>query len=252
MKSRVAICASVAALLVASSLLAQDPDSRPQNNDSDLAGQVTKLRARVARLEAALQSHQPAGGMQKGMGMGGMKKGMGMGGMKKGMGMGGMRMMGQLQESALAGSQLPGFPGASHLYHIGASDFFLDHADHIQLSAAQIADLNRLREKALLAQSTGARAIQEAEQELWTLTSVDQPESSRIEAKIGEIGRLQGDVRMNFIRAVGAAASLLTDEQRQLLVGEPTPPEVKNNDQPESSAAPPKTPAPASRPASTR
>ena len=76
MNLRVVICASVATLMVASSLLAQEPDKPPQNKDGDLASQISKLRARVAQLEAALQSEQPADGMQ---GMGGMKKGMGMG-----------------------------------------------------------------------------------------------------------------------------------------------------------------------------
>jgi len=180
-------------------------------------------------------------------------QGMGMGGMKNMQGMG-MRMMGQLQENDLASSQLPGFPGASHLYHIGATGFFLEHADHIQLTAAQITALNRIRENALLAQSTGTRDIQQAEQELWTLTSLDQPESSRIESKIREIERLQGDVRMKFIRAVGAAASQLTEEQRRVLVGDPTGPEAGKRDQPESNANPPKSTVapPASRPASTR
>ena len=58
-------------------------------------------------------------------------------------GMGGMDSMccmGAMGKAPGAGttmampSALPGFPGASHLYHVGASGFFLDHADKIGLN----------------------------------------------------------------------------------------------------------------------
>jgi hypothetical protein len=181
------------------------------------------------------------GGMMGGPGMGGMMdmmmggmqgKGMaGMGGMSGGgmeddemsmmgmMGMGNMKGMGKMQKTAA----LPGFPGASHIYHIGATGFFLDHPEHVTLTTKQQAALNGLKEKALLEKSTFQRKIDEAEQELWTLTASDQPDASKIEAKVKEIEKLRGDQRLAFIRAVGEAAKVLTDQQRKTLLGELAP-----------------------------
>ena len=130
-------------------------------------------------------------------------------------GMAGMKSMGKMQVQAA----LPGFPGASHIYHIGATDYFLNHPEHIDLTAKQQGDLGRVKEKAVLAKTSAQRKIDEAEQELWTLTSADQPDAAKIEYKIREIEKLRGDQRMALIRAVGGAAKLLTDEQRQALLG---------------------------------
>ena len=116
-------------------------------------------------------------------------------------------------------SALPGFPGASHLYHIGATGFFLDHPQHIALTTQQQAMLNSAKEQALLAKSTTDRAVEQAEQELWTLTAADQPDAAKIEAKLAAIGKLRGDERLAFIRAVGDASKLLTDQQRKILTG---------------------------------
>jgi hypothetical protein len=74
---------------------------------------------------------------------------------------------------------LPGFPGASHIYRVGATGFFLDHPEHIKLTTRQQADLNRVKEKALLDKSSGQRKIDEAEQELWALTASDQQVARR-------------------------------------------------------------------------
>lgn len=120
---------------------------------------------------------------------------------------------------AMPQSALPGFPGASHLYHIGATGFFLDHPQHIALTIQQQAALNTAKEQALLAKSTADRAVEQAEQELWMLTAADQPDAAKIEAKLAEIGKLRGDERLAFIRAVGDASKLLTDQQRKILTG---------------------------------
>lgn len=151
----------------------------------------------------------PAASMSGGMGddkmeMAGM---MGMGPMSSGAG-------GAMPESAL-----PGFPGASHLYHIGATRFFLDHPQHIALTTQQQAGLNMAKERATLAKSTADRAVEQAEQELWILTAADQPDAAAIQTKIAAIGKLTGDARLAFIRAVGDASKLLTDEQRKSLTG---------------------------------
>jgi Spy/CpxP family protein refolding chaperone len=116
-------------------------------------------------------------------------------------------------------SALPGFPGASRLYHIGATGFFLDHPQHISLTTEQQAGLNKANEQAALAKSTADRAVEQAEQELWTLTAADQPDATQAEAKIREIAKLRGDERLAFIHAVGQASKLLTDEQRKSLTG---------------------------------
>ena len=142
---------------------------------------------------------------------------MGMMGMapKSAGGMSGMKSMGKMQMKAA----LPSFPGASHIYHVGATDFFLNHPEHINLTTKQKGDLGRLKEKAVLAKTSAQRKIDEAEQKLWTLTSADEPDAAKIEAKIEEIEKLRGDQRMALIRAVGDAAKLLTDEQREALLG---------------------------------
>ena len=63
----------------------------------------------------------------------------------------------------------------------------------------------------------------QAEQELWQLTAADQPDAAKVEAKIREIEKLRGDERLNFIRAVGEAARLLTPEQTKQLLGQLPP-----------------------------
>ena len=124
-------------------------------------------------------------------------------------------------------SALPGFPGASHLYHIGATDFFLDHQEHISLTIEQQAALRQAKEKALMAKSSADRARDQAEQELWALTSSDQPNAKAVGTKIADIGKITADERFAFILAVGEASKILTDQQRQSLTGfapaDPTP-----------------------------
>lgn len=199
---------------------------------------------------------KPGGGMAGGMsgGMGGEMAGMGMGmsggampgaspptGAMQGMpmppkppmqnmpaGMASMKgmdgMMGMPPAAAMANSAaLPGFPGASHIYHIGADEFFLNHDQHITLTTQQRTALTMAKEKSLMDKASAERGIAQAEQDLWQLTSADQPEAAKIEAKIAEIGKLRGDERMNFIRAVGEAAKLLSPEQIKQLLGQLPP-----------------------------
>jgi Spy/CpxP family protein refolding chaperone len=131
--------------------------------------------------------------------------------------------MGRMRTPAMGGmasqSALPGFPGASHLYHVGATGFFLDHPEHVALSAEQQMSLNRIKEKSMLSNADAERRIEEAEQELWTLTAAESPDGAKIDGKIRAIEKLRGDQRMSFIRAVGEAARVLTPEQRASLLG---------------------------------
>jgi len=116
-------------------------------------------------------------------------------------------------------SALPGFPGASHLYHVGAGGFFLDYADKLGLSVEQTTALNGVKQRVLVEQSTAQRKIDEAEQALWMLTAADQPDAAAIEAKLREIEKLKSEERLAFIRAVGEAAKLLNADQRKMVLG---------------------------------
>ena len=136
--------------------------------------------------------------------------------------MGRMRgaMKGRPAMSSMApASQLPGFPGASHLYHVGSTGFFLDHPQHITLSTQQQTALNRIKEKSLLDGANSERRIEDAEQEVWMLTAADAPDGARIEAKVRAIEALRGDQRMAFIRAVGEAGKVLSASQQSALLG---------------------------------
>ena len=212
--------------------------------DQSLAAQIQDLQTKVAKLEMTLQqkhdgkmgSGMKSNPMKDMMGKGmGKKVGMGMAtmsgqrmsemGMMNGKGMSGMAMMGQMKGMGQMQmpSALPGFAGASHIYHIGATSFFLDHSQHITLTQEQQVKLNQIKEKVLLGQATFDRWISETEQELWVLTSSDTPAAAKIETKIREIEKLRSDKRIAYIRAVGEAARVLTDEQRQTLVGNLSP-----------------------------
>lgn len=116
-------------------------------------------------------------------------------------------------------SAMPGQSGASHLYHVGSTGFFLNHSQHITLTADQKYTLNRLKERAMLDRASQQRKIDQAEQELYTLTGADHLDNSKVQAKIGEIEKLRAEQRMNFIRAVGEASNVLTHDQHQALMG---------------------------------
>lgn len=172
-------------------------------------------------------SSGPSGGMgmmDEGE-MGGMSSGgkMGMccmgemGGMMGGMGNSGK---GSMKASP---STMPGQPGASHLFHIGSTGFFLNHAKHITLTPEQKMTLKRVKARALQDRTTAQRRIDQAEQELYIVTGADQPDTTQIQAKITEIEKLRVDQRMNLIRAVGEAANVLTHDQHQALLGTMTP-----------------------------
>jgi Spy/CpxP family protein refolding chaperone len=116
-------------------------------------------------------------------------------------------------------SAMPGQPGASHLLHMGSTGFFLNHSQHITLTADQKSKLNRLKENAMLGQASEQRRIDQAEQELYTFTGADEPDNARIQAKLGEIEKLRAEQRMKFIRAVGEASNVLTHDQHLALLG---------------------------------
>jgi Spy/CpxP family protein refolding chaperone/outer membrane murein-binding lipoprotein Lpp len=115
-------------------------------------------------------------------------------------------------------SSLPGVPGASHLYHIGSTGFFLDQP-MVTLSGDQQSALNKIKERALLDRSNAERRVEQAEQELWTLTGADQPDAAKVQAKAREIEQIRTNQRLAFIQAIGEATKILTAEQRTHLLG---------------------------------
>jgi len=117
----------------------------------------------------------------------------------------------------------PGIPGASHLYHLGTTGFFLDHPQHLTLTIEQRKRFNQIKERALLGKASAERKVQEAEQQLWKLTAIEQPDTAQIETKVREIEKLHADQRLAFIRSVGEAARALTEEQTKILLGTAAP-----------------------------
>jgi hypothetical protein len=187
-------------------------------------GKMTMMDDDMSQMGGMSSGGKSSGGGSMGM-MEGEMGGMSSGGNMKMCCMGEMGgMMGGMRSSGMGGmkrssSAMPGQPGASHLYHVGSTGFFLDHAKHIALTPEQKTTLNRLKEKALLDRATQQRRIDGAEQELYMLTGADQPDVAQIQAKIAELEKLRADQRMNFIRAVGEAAKVLTHDQHRTLLG---------------------------------
>lgn len=136
-------------------------------------------------------------------------------------------MMGKMgasgSSSSTIPSDLPGFPGTPRIYHVGAIGFFLDYSAAIKLTAEQQAALNRIKEKSVGDLGAAQRKIDQAEQEMWMLTGSDRPDAMALETKVCEIERLKGDQRIAFIRSVGEAARVLTDDQRAALLGTAAP-----------------------------
>lgn len=96
--------------------------------------------------------------------------------------MGGKGMAGMKTPAAL-----PAFPGASHIYHIGSTGFFLDDPERIKLTTEQQTALTQAKEKSTLEQASFQQKIDDAEQEMGTLTSSDKPDATKIDAKVREI-----------------------------------------------------------------
>ena len=163
----------------------------------------------------------PEGMMMGEMGMGGMSAGSSAGskppsgGMAMGGGGGGATAPARGPRSI---SSLPGVPGASHVYHIGSTGFFLDQPQ-LNLTTEQQTALNRIKERALLERSNAERRIEQGEQELWALTGADLPDAAKVQAKLQEIEQLRTAQRIAFIRAVGEATKQLTPEQQNALTG---------------------------------
>lgn len=233
-----ATLAAIAVLAIPASLMAQaqhgSGETHAQAPSQSLEERLNTLQEQVAILESALKrGHKSAptsasagsggmtmGGMkagEKNMVMGGkmMEGGMGMGmgdKMMKG-GMGGMKM----NPSASMASAQPGQPGRSHLLHVGSTGFFLDHPEHIELSREQQSRLNQISEAWQLKNADMQRGVDQAEQEVWTATAG--ADSAKIEAAVQKAEKLRSAQRLAFVRAVMDASTVLTQEQKDVLLG---------------------------------
>ena len=218
MTCRVAAVALVGVLssqLFVTSVLAASPSARMAMMDDkemgSMGGQSNNSMSGMGGM-----SGSPSGGMggMSGASSSGMGGGCCMGSMGQAPGSGSSSASGMLMQTSL-----PGFPGSSHIYHVGATGFYLEYADKLGLSTQQRTSLNDIKQRALIDQSNQQRRIDEAEQALWLLTAADQPDAPSLEAKIREIEKLKADQRLDFIRAVGEAAKVLTDDQRKMVLG---------------------------------
>lgn len=252
----VATVTSVPAAFAQSMAPENERHSMPRWDPTQKAGlpqELAELRLRIAEIQTALdQSHQGGSfeaaiqrvdmAMDDGMVVGGAANMPAMNNKPMpaaaGCCSGKMCKMGAAgAASTMLPSALPGVPGASHLYHIGASGFFLDYSAAIGLTVDQQAALNGIKEKSAGDFAAAQRQIDQAEQELWVLTGSGQPDSMTLETKVREIERLKGEQRVAFIQSVGEASRLLTDDQRTALLGTSAPGGMKMP-VPEGSAGP--------------
>lgn len=107
---------------------------------------------------------------------------------------------------------------APHLLHIGATDFFLDHAQHIGLNSDQKMSLQMIKSKAMQQRATSQKAIDVGQEELWQLTSADQPDTAQIDSKVAEIAKEKGDQQAAFIHSVTEASDVLSPQEKEAVV----------------------------------
>ncbi|WP_353070704.1 hypothetical protein [Tunturiibacter gelidiferens] len=128
---------------------------------------------------------------------------------------------------------------ASPLLHVGAKDFFLDHAKHLNLTPDQKMSLEMIKSSALKHQSTTEMQVAQAQQELWQLTSAEQPVSAQIDGKVWEIAKLNADEQIAFIHSVSASSAVLTaDQQAEAIKSMSSPMNPKSKMQKSAETAP--------------
>ena len=131
------------------------------------------------------------------------------------------------------------FPGTPRIYHLGATGFFLDHPEHITLTAGQRKSLESVKADAQGRQARYRTRIEGAENELWSLTGAESPDADAIDSKVREIESLRSDERIAYIHAIAEAAEVLTEQQRKQLAGG-VPPKSDTGSEPPKAAAPKK------------
>jgi hypothetical protein len=199
------ICATAAMLLVTGmiSVPAAFAQPMPPGDEQDhfpkmdsplpagLMHNIAQLRARIVQIRAALDQGDHVGAFAAEM---------------------------QPVGAAMA-TDLPSSPRGLHIYHIGATGFFLDNSAGITLSPSQQAALHGIKQTSISDLAAAQRQIDRAEQELWLLTGSDAPEPMTLETKVRYVESLKAEQRYAFIRSVGEAAGVLTNDQRAALLG---------------------------------
>lgn len=130
--------------------------------------------------------------------------------------------------------------GPPALLHLGAKNFFLDQPQKLTLSAEQAKRIGEIKERTAMDMMASDKKIQEAEQQIWKLTSSDRPAPDEIEGRVREVEKLRADQRIAFIRSVSEAANLLTAEQKEVLTREtgPTKPDANKSGKAEEKSEP--------------
>lgn len=127
--------------------------------------------------------------------------------------------MGHDNMNSATAAQLPmEEAGPPAVMHIGAKGFFLDRPQTFTPRADQAKTFADIKERSAMEMMASDKKIQEADQSLWKLTASDNPDLAEIEAKAREVEKLRAERRIAFIRAVAKAASLLTPEQKEILL----------------------------------
>jgi hypothetical protein len=128
--------------------------------------------------------------------------------------------MAPMKGKGMAAKPMAGASGqeAPHLLHVGAKDFFLDHQQHINMTSDQKMQLEKLKSDAFQQKMSSQTKIDQSEQDLWELTSADQPNSAAIDSKVQEVAKFRADEQMGFIHSVSMASDVLTPDQRAQVV----------------------------------
>ena len=140
------------------------------------------------------------------------------------------RMLGEPLDArgANVAGGLPATLGIPHLYHLAADGFFLAQANAVGLTDEQQKKLTALKQHAAVAFAATQRRVRQGEKELWVLVCSEAPDNAKMELKVGEIARLGGQQRMDYIRTLEAAVAVLSDVQRKAVasqkVSAPMPP----------------------------
>ena len=95
----------------------------------------------------------------------------------------------------------------------------LSHRQDLDLTPAQVQELERLRAEFQRSAIRGDADLRVAEMDLEMLLKAEPVQLGKVEAKIREIERIRGDLRFGRIRAIEQAKSQLTPDQRKRLAG---------------------------------
>lgn len=184
------------------------------------AGSMAPMKDEMGEMGGSMKGGMAKRGMTMPMsdsgccGMNSMGKPMG----GKHAGMSGGAMSGKSTGAMAPGSSGSVFTEPPSLLHLGAKDFYLDHADHVGLTPEQRASLEKIKMSATEQKTNSQKQIDRAEAELWQLTGVDQPNTGDIDKKVQEIAKLRAEQQTAYIHSVAEAAKVLTPQQQEAIM----------------------------------